>query len=189
MLYPLLSWAGRLLGSALGLRVEGPVLPQGGCVVVSGHHSYLDPLPLSAAFKRRLRFLGTATYFKLPLGALYGLIGAVPVHRGQGDSGALARVIELARAGEAVCVFPEGTRRSKGPLSRLLARKEHHRPYPRRGAARVAIAAGVPVVPVGLGGPKRLHWQVRVGAPIASQGKTPTELTAELWRAVEALEA
>jgi 1-acyl-sn-glycerol-3-phosphate acyltransferase len=189
MLYPLVRFLGQLLGRPLGLRVSGGVLPEGGCVVVAGHFSYLDPLPLAAAFTRRLRFLGAATYFKLPIGHLYGLLGAVPIRRGEGDAEALAQVIALAKAGEAVCVLPEGTLRRKGPLARLLAHKDHHQPYPRRGAARIAIAAGVPVIPIGFRGPRRLaRWQVRVGTAIDSAGKTPTELTAELWQAVLALE-
>ena len=190
MLYPLAKLVGRLLGKAFGLSVAGHEnIPHGGCVIVVGHHSGLDPLPLAAAFSRRLRFLGTATYFRLPIGLAYGLLGAVPIRRGQSDRNALSRIVALAARGEAVVVFPEGTRRTKGLVSRLLARAEHHRPYPRRGAAHIAITARVPILPVGLRGPRRLtRWQVRIGAPIDSTGKTVAELTEELWRAITRLE-
>jgi 1-acyl-sn-glycerol-3-phosphate acyltransferase len=62
---------------------------------------------------------------------------------------ALETAIELCREGKIVAMFPEGTRRSKG-----LVKKHAHRP--RTGAARIALTAGVPLVPAAIRGTDRL---------------------------------
>ena len=75
--------------------------------------------------------------------------GAFPVHRGLGDVEAVETALTLAREGHVVVMFPEGTRREKG-----LVKK--HRARPRSGAARIALEAGVPLVPCAVAGTDRL---------------------------------
>jgi 1-acyl-sn-glycerol-3-phosphate acyltransferase len=71
------------------------------------------------------------------------------VHRGLGDVEAVETAVALAREGHVVVMFPEGTRRTKG-----LVKK--HRARPRSGAARIALEAGVPLVPAAVAGTNRL---------------------------------
>jgi 1-acyl-sn-glycerol-3-phosphate acyltransferase len=100
------AWWGRL-------RVEGldQVPAEGPLLVVPNHDSQWDSVVIGLAIepRRRLRFLARASLWRIPgLGPiLYGL-GQIPIHRGAGDAAALEKATEALRAGEAVCVFPEG---------------------------------------------------------------------------------
>jgi 1-acyl-sn-glycerol-3-phosphate acyltransferase len=107
--------------------------------------------------------MGKSELFWFPLGAIISAGGAFPVRRGQRDEEAIEKAVELARAGHAVVMFPEGTRRRKG------IRKKHEARW-HTGAARIALVAGVPLVPAGISGTNRLKrlgpLRVRYGAPI-----------------------
>jgi 1-acyl-sn-glycerol-3-phosphate acyltransferase len=89
--------------------------------------------------------------------------GAFKVRRGEGDLEAMQTAAELARAGEIVVMFPEGTRQRKGLRKRHEAR-------PHTGAARIALTAGVPLVPAAITGTDRLSrlgpLRVAFGEPI-----------------------
>jgi 1-acyl-sn-glycerol-3-phosphate acyltransferase len=89
--------------------------------------------------------------------------GAFKVRRGEQDDEAIATAVSLARDGHAVVMFPEGTRRQKG------LRKKHEARW-RSGAARIALEAGVPLVPAGIAGTDRLArlgpLRVAYGPPI-----------------------
>jgi 1-acyl-sn-glycerol-3-phosphate acyltransferase len=102
--------------------------------------------------------------YKAPLKWILEPAGAFPVRRGMGDEEAMDRAIELAKAGEVVAIFPEGTRRTKGRI------KKKHKARPHAGAARVALTAGVPLVPAAIGGTERLMrlgpLRVAYGPPI-----------------------
>jgi 1-acyl-sn-glycerol-3-phosphate acyltransferase len=71
------------------------------------------------------------------------------VDRGKRDQQAIDTAIALCREGHAVVMFPEGTRRSKGMRKRHEARWH-------TGAARIALEAGVPLIPAGISGTERL---------------------------------
>jgi 1-acyl-sn-glycerol-3-phosphate acyltransferase len=81
-------------------------------------------------------------------------------------------------------MFPEGTRRRKG------LRKKYQAPA-HSGAARIAIEAGVPLVPAGIKGTDGLRrleqWRVRYGAPILVSDD-PGETTERLMAAIRRLE-
>ncbi|MGL6279439.1 MAG: lysophospholipid acyltransferase family protein, partial [Gaiella sp.] len=115
---------------------------EGGYVLAANHLSNFDPWPLGVPLfpRRYLRFMGKSELFWWPLGVLLRAGGAFPVRRGQRDDEAIATAVQLAREGHAVVMFPEGTRRSKG------LRKKHEARW-RSGAARIALEAGVPLVP------------------------------------------
>lgn len=141
-------------------------LPRAGGFVLSANHmSNLDPWPLGIPLypHRQLRFMAKAEMYRPPLKWILEAAGAFPVRRGIGDEEAMERAIELARAGEVVAIFPEGTRRNKG-------RRRKHKARPRTGAARVALTAGVPLVPAAIGGTERLMklgpLRVAYGPPI-----------------------
>ena len=126
-------------------------VPEGGCVLAANHWSNFDPWPLGIPlFPRRfLRFMAKKELFWPPLGWIVAAGGGFRVDRGMRDQQAIDTAVELCRAGHAVVMFPEGTRRSKGLVKRYEARWH-------TGAARIALAAGVPLVPAGIGGTDRL---------------------------------
>jgi 1-acyl-sn-glycerol-3-phosphate acyltransferase len=143
---------------------------EGGFVLSANHMSNLDPWPLAIPLfpDRQLRFMAKAEMYKPPLKWILGPAGAFPVRRGKGDEEAMERAVELAKSGEVVAIFPEGTRRNKGRIKKAI--KKSLRAKPRTGAARVAIAAGVPLVPAAIGGTESLlklgPLRVAYGAPI-----------------------
>ena len=126
-------------------------LPAGGFVLAANHNSNLDPWPLGLPLfpGRQLRFMAKAELYWWPLKYILAGGGAFPVVRGQRDTQAIETAVELCRQGEIVVMFPEGTRRKKGLRKRFEAR-------PHTGAARIALEAGVPLVPAGISGTDRL---------------------------------
>jgi 1-acyl-sn-glycerol-3-phosphate acyltransferase len=151
------------------LRANGKEhLPrESGYVLSANHLSNLDPWPLGIPLlpHRELRFMAKAELFRSPLWPILKLGGAFKVERGQGDDKAIQTAVRLAREGHAVAIFPEGTRRKKGLVKTREAR-------PHTGAARVALAAGVPLVPAAIAGTNRL---LRLG-PLRVAYGPPVEL-------------
>jgi len=135
------------------LRAKGKEhLPrEGGYVLSANHLSNLDPWPLGIPLlpHRELRFMAKAELFRSPLWPILRFGGAFKVERGQRDEQAIETAVRLAREGQVVAIFPEGTRREKGLIKKFEAR-------PHTGAARVALAAGVPLIPAAISGTNRL---------------------------------
>jgi 1-acyl-sn-glycerol-3-phosphate acyltransferase len=160
---------------------------EGGYVLASNHLSNFDPWPLGLPLwpRRFLRFMAKSELYWWPLSLLLGGAGAFPVHRGQADVEALETAVGLAGAGQVVAMFPEGTRRRKGLRKKFEAR-------PRTGAARIALDAGVPVVPAAVKGTDGLarlaQLRVAYGPPIPPEG-TPQELTERMMGEIERLYA
>jgi len=151
------------------LRVRGlEHLPEGGFVLAANHTSNFDPWPLGIPLlpHRQLRFMAKSELFNPVLAPLLRAGGAFKVRRGEGDLDALRTAAELAREGEIVVMFPEGTRQNKG-----LRKKHSARPH--TGAARIALAAGVPLVPAAISGTDRLS---RLG-PLAVTYGEPIDLS------------
>ena len=140
----------------------------GGFVLASNHASNLDPWPLGLPlYPRQLHFMAKAELYNPVLRPILDGTRAFPVHRGKRDAEAFRTAVRLAQAGGVVAMFPEGTRRHKG-----LRKKHEARPHP--GAARIALAAGVPLVPAAVVGTDRLSrfgpLTVAYGAPIELDG-------------------
>jgi 1-acyl-sn-glycerol-3-phosphate acyltransferase len=135
------------------LRVKGKEhLPrEGGYVLSANHLSNLDPWPLGLPLfpRRQVRFMAKEELFRSPLWPILKFGGAFKVRRGKADEAAIETAVRLAREGEVVAIFPEGTRRQKGLVKKFEAR-------PHTGAARVALLAGVPLVPAAIAGTNRL---------------------------------
>jgi 1-acyl-sn-glycerol-3-phosphate acyltransferase len=114
----------------------------GGLLVVSNHASFLDPPIVGAALPRELHYLARRSLFRHPLfGRLIRLYHAIPVELDRPDPGGVRTVLRLLRSGEAVLLFPEGTRTPDGQMGKV-----------RLGAAFIACHAGVPVLPVWISG-------------------------------------
>ena len=159
------SWP--ILYGLFRLHSEGRErLPQeGGYVLACNHVSSLDPWPLGLPIwpRRFLRFMAKSELYWWPLRYFINGAGAFPVRRGERDVVAIDTAVRLAREGYVVAMFPEGTRRTKGLVKKHEAR-------PRSGAARIALEAGVPLVPAAVKGTDKLLRLKRVsvayGAPV-----------------------
>jgi 1-acyl-sn-glycerol-3-phosphate acyltransferase len=159
-----LSWP--VVKGLYRLRARGlDHIPEGGFVLAANHTSNFDPWPLGIPFlpKRQLRFMAKAELFNPILAPILRAGGAFKVRRGEGDVEAMRTAAQLTREGEIVVMFPEGTRQKKG-----LRKKREARPH--TGAARIALSAGVPLVPAAIGGTDRLRrlgpLSVAYGEPI-----------------------
>lgn len=118
-------------------------IPRDGAFLLAPIHRSNIDTPLAAAVtSRRLRFMGKDSLWKIrPIGWIISALGAFPVTRGSADREALKRCIAVLEAGEPLVLFPEGTRQSGPRVMPLFD-----------GAAYVAVKAGVPIIPVGIGG-------------------------------------
>jgi 1-acyl-sn-glycerol-3-phosphate acyltransferase len=158
---PLLYTIGKLtVGNGMRLawrpKIEGleNVPATGGAIFASNHLSVADELFLGAAVPRHLAFWAKSDYFTgtglrgwFSKFVLTGL-GAIPVERGGGRAAlsAFDAAIPVLQGGDLVAVYPEGTRSPDGRLYRG-----------RTGVARLALAAGVPVIPVGVTGTEKIQ--------------------------------
>jgi 1-acyl-sn-glycerol-3-phosphate acyltransferase len=149
---------GAVLRSATGWRVWGRdhVPRSGGVVVASNHISFWDPPLIGAVLPREVHYLAKEELFSNPvLGWLIRSVNAIPIRRGMVDLSGMARAVETLRSGEAMMLFPEGTRMRDGEL------------HPARpGVGMMAVNADVPIVPCYISGSDRpgrwLSRQVRV---------------------------
>jgi 1-acyl-sn-glycerol-3-phosphate acyltransferase len=170
------------------VRGEEHVPSVGPLVVAGNHDSMLDPFLLAAVIPRPVRYLGKSELWRIPgLRWWLGSVEAIPVHRGRSDSVAIGSAVAALEAGEVVGVFPEGGVNREGPWL--------------RGAARMALATGAPLLPVRLLDTRRAlgsrtigfpSLAALIGAPLLVERTTPTaelarELTDRLQAAVEAL--
>jgi 1-acyl-sn-glycerol-3-phosphate acyltransferase len=144
---PELSWFYRLvwLGSQAFFQVMGRVevaglenIPRTGPFLLTANHaSFLDPPLLGCFLPRPLRYFARKTLWVGPLAWALDQLNCIPLDRdGDGDIAGFKRVFAALQAGEAVQVFPEGTRTPDGKFQ-----------PPRRGAGLLAARLGVPVVP------------------------------------------
>ena len=146
----------------------------GGAIVAANHTTFLDNFMIPMVFPRRVTFLAKSDYFtggglkgKLQK-AFFSGVGMIPIDRsgGKASEAALRTGLGVLQGGELLGLYPEGTRSPDGRLYRG-----------KTGVARMALEAGVPVVPVGLVGmfaiqpagatmPKPGKVEVRIGRPL-----------------------
>ena len=130
------------------MTIEGREnIPRTGAFVLAPvHRSYVDTPFACCVTRRRLRYMGKDAMWKSrTFGWVLSALGGFPVTRGTADREALKRCIAVLENGEPLVLFPEGERKS-GPIVQPLF----------DGAAYVALKAGVPIVPVGIGGSERV---------------------------------
>ena len=153
----------------LRVRVEGarPDVDQGGIVLCANHESYFDPAFIQFSLRRRVVFVMTNDFYKVPgISWFFKMMRAIPVARGRMARKGLRRAMALIRAGHAVAIFPEGRLTSDGALNRA-----------QRGIARIARRTGAPVFPIALVGarrawprgarlPRPAHVRIRFGRPM-----------------------
>jgi 1-acyl-sn-glycerol-3-phosphate acyltransferase len=186
----------RVLDLRLDLRGLDNVPAAGGAVVTINHTGYLDfaiaGLPFWRARRRLVRFMAKEQVFRHPVsGPLMRGMKHIPVDREAGSTSFRA-ALQALKGGELVGVFPEAT------ISRSFCLKEF-----KSGAARMAMAAKVPVVPVVLWGSQRVWTKGRkrrllhsrhvpvtviVGEPLQAQpGESADAMTGRIVAAMEAM--
>lgn len=131
------------LRTLLRMEIAGAehVPASGPAILAANHESIWDPFILGVLTERPVHYMAKAELWRYPVlrGAMNGF-GAFPVDRGGGDMRALRHGIALLERGEVLGVFPQGT-------SKLDAPRRFH-----RGAARLALLTGAPIVPVRMTG-------------------------------------
>ncbi|MEO7267979.1 MAG: lysophospholipid acyltransferase family protein [Knoellia sp.] len=156
------------------VKGEEHIPESGGAIFASNHLSFSDSIFLPLVVPRRITFLAKADYFTgvglkgRLTAAFFRGAGQVPVDRsgGKASEAALSTGLKILRRGELLALYPEGTR---SPDGRLYKGKT--------GVARMALEAGVPVIPVamidtdkaqptGQVVPKIMRVGVRVGKPL-----------------------
>jgi 1-acyl-sn-glycerol-3-phosphate acyltransferase len=189
-LYNLLERSGfRTLAARLyAVELHGThrIPSSGPAILVANHESLFDPWILALATPRPVRYMAKSELWQNRLvGAVMDSFGAFPVERGAGDAAAMSRAAELLREGHVLGLFPQGT-------SKLRSPRRYH-----RGAARLALATGAPLLPIALTGTRAKPWPWRhrrtgviVGEPIKVESGRPTvaaarALTAELELRIE----
>jgi len=123
----------------LGFEVHGQErVPEKGPMIVSANHRrFFDPVFVSMAVPRRLRWMAKKELFTFPFGRFFYFLGTFPVDRQGGGRAALRTALNLLAEGRTLGIFPEGTRRKEGVS--LEAKS---------GAALLAARSGAQVLPV-----------------------------------------
>jgi len=188
-------WCNNLLRAA-GVRedVRGlERLPPGHAVYVSNHQSNFDPVFIFPRLGRHLRFIAKRELFRIPIfGAAIRATGMIPVDRTgtDRDREAIAGAVEAVQTRVSLLFFAEGTRDPAGVL----------RPF-KKGAAVLAIQAGVPLVPLAVAGTKDVMTKkhvlihggrpvvLSVGEPLSTAGLTMEDRDALTERAHSAVAA
>lgn len=143
------------------VQVEGiENIPKKGPVIICPNHiSFLDPPIVGALLNRRIYFMAKAELFK---NVIFGYIlrkglGAFPVKRGTSDLSAIKTALNHLKNGQAIGIFPEGTRSKNGMLQKAEP-----------GVSMLAVRSHAAVIPVGIKSNYRLFSKViiRIGKPI-----------------------
>lgn len=171
-------------------KIEGKdyVPGTGPLIIAPNHISFLDPPLVGCALERPSWFMAKAELFRVSLiGRFLSALRAFPVQRGAADRAALKRTLDLLARGEAVTLFPEGTRSQTGELGE-----------PELGVGMLALRSGAPVVPMAILGtdavmPLGVRWlrrgrvRARFGKPLyfpPPEGKPGREEYAAVARRV-----
>jgi 1-acyl-sn-glycerol-3-phosphate acyltransferase len=173
-----MAWPPLRLFSSLvwGLRSYGAanVPPRGGVLLAANHQSYLDPLMIGLAVRRPLHYVARRSLFRFPpFALLIRALNAHPIEREGSDLAGVRVVLRCLHEGQAVLIFPEGTRTRTGRLGPV-----------KQGVSRIALRAGVPILPVLVDGtrhvwppqnrlPKSGEINIIFGSPVAPREGFP----------------
>jgi 1-acyl-sn-glycerol-3-phosphate acyltransferase len=174
------------------MHIEGADrIPESGAVILAPNHkSFGDSFFLGVCTRRKLRFMAKTELFRGTWGPVLARLGAFPVKRGEADDAALLTARTILEQGGLLALFPEGTR----------VRDPDGLGEPKRGAGRLALESGAPMVPCAITGtedlllgplpkPKRVQVSFADPIPAAELPATPQaagELIEDrLWPEVE----
>ena len=153
-------------------RIGREHIPQSGPLLLAANHrSFLDPFVLGTMLKRPVYYVAKKELFQNRLQAWFlNSLGAFPVDRGAADQEMLITARKILERGDAVLIFPEGTRIRPGGLG-----------TPKRGVGRLALESGAPVVPLAVIGTEdvRKGWRIRPRKITIRAGRRLTYPTVE----------
>jgi 1-acyl-sn-glycerol-3-phosphate acyltransferase len=134
---------------------------EGAIIVASNHFTNFDPILTGSYIRRYLTFMAKRELVEsLLVGWLCRQWGVLPVSRDGMDLAAVRQMLRILRSGQAMVMYPEGTRSRDGRL---------HEPQP--GAAYAAMKLGAPVIPVSIWGTEAFSWRRRL-----TKGRMPVKL-------------
>jgi 1-acyl-sn-glycerol-3-phosphate acyltransferase len=163
---------------------------EGAAIVAPNHKSFWDSFFIAVCTRRHVRFMAKTELIEARYGRLLVRLGAFPVRRGQADEDALETARTILRQGGLLALFPEGTR----------VRDPEELGHPRRGAGRLALETGAPLVPCAITGterifragfpvPRRVQVAFSEPIPVSDLAATPeaagTLVSETLWPSVE----
>ncbi len=172
----------KVIGDLEGFGVNH-IPTEGGVLIVANHISLLDPVIVGSAANREINFMARSDVFGVPgLGKLITTFNAFPVNRWSADLGAIRKTVSLLKGGNAVLMFPEGTRSYDGNLGKASD-----------GACFIAHKANVPTIPVFHRGAEKLlprgrkrlrraKLTVKFGEPIDFSGLTESNVKREMYQ-------
>jgi 1-acyl-sn-glycerol-3-phosphate acyltransferase len=164
--------------------------PEGAAIVAPNHKSFWDSFFIAVCTRRHVRFMAKTELIEARYGRLLVRLGAFPVRRGQADADALETARTILGQGGLLALFPEGTR----------VRDPDQLGHPRRGAGRLALETGAPLVPCAITGterifphgvpvPRRVQVAFSAPIPVSELAATPeaaaTLVSDTLWPEVE----
>jgi putative phosphoserine phosphatase/1-acylglycerol-3-phosphate O-acyltransferase len=149
------------------IPVSGPA------ILVGNHRSYFDVFAVSMTVgktSRTVRFLGKKEVFEAPVvGQLAAALGGIRVDRGTGSDAPIEAALAALAAGEMVAIMPQGTiPRGRAFFDPALKG--------RWGAARLAVLAGAPVIPMGIWGTEKV-WPRNSQVPMVWNVLRPPKVT------------
>ena len=189
-------WWCRMVAWTIGARIHvhgtSHVRPRESYVYMANHSSLIDTPALFAYLPHQFKIMAKKELFYVPfMGWHLWASGNFPVDRGDARRTArsLRRVIDGLRAGKSLAVFPEGTRTPDGRLQEFKA-----------GTFKIALRAGVPIVPVSIRGtfellpkttlaPRPGRVDVFIGEPIPTAAYDERQLPALIARTRAAIAA
>ena len=143
------------------MKVQGREnMPEGGSfIILSNHRSMIDPFVLGTLYEDgELHFMAKEELFHNPIVRWYIThMHGFPVKRGQADLGAMRTAMQVLRDGNALGIFPEGTRHKDGVMGEVQS-----------GVSVLALRSKVPLIPVYITGKYRIGGKLRaiVGKPV-----------------------
>src|SRR4051812_24082920 len=171
-------------------RIGREHVPEGAVILASNHRSFLDPFVVGICLNRPVYFVAKKELFDRRLtGWFLNCLGAFPIKRGESDEESVETAKQILQRGDALVIFPEGTRIREGSLGQA-----------KRGVGRLALETGAPVVPVAVHGTERARrgWRlrpvkvkVRLGRALtfprveSASKQLASEVTARIWPCVE----
>ncbi|MDP2168379.1 MAG: lysophospholipid acyltransferase family protein [Thermodesulfovibrionales bacterium] len=170
------------LYNRLGVFHADKVPGEGGVIVVSNHASYLDPLAIATALKRRATFMAKEGLFKIPLIRTFVASYSLPVRRGSPRPSTIKQAVGRLRQGGLIVMFPQGTRAIGGDAVDV-----------KRGVDIIARMSGASIVPVFIRGTEKAlpagskllrpaKITVRFGDPLkAEEGEDISVKVQEAW--------
>ncbi|OGW37370.1 MAG: hypothetical protein A2Y97_05655 [Nitrospirae bacterium RBG_13_39_12] len=114
---------------------------KGGAIVAANHISYLDPLVIGSASKRRATYMAKEGLFKIPLIGTFVRSFSFPVRRGRPQPSTIKEAVRRLKHGELIVMFPEGGRSVDGKILDI-----------KRGVGVIAALSKMPVVPALISG-------------------------------------